>query len=179
MTLNLSNAQDTIKISTCVNDTIQFTCSLKYYSSYEWYFSDGNFSSIEAPTHIFTQSGIFYANVTAFDLCCPNNGKVQLFEVNVYDDINCIHDSDYFTFFPNPANSNVYVNYHLRYYNGWNNIYSFKILDVNTSIEYQTHTLNPLESIIELEISSIPTGYYSIALLKDGVVIKQLLFFKN
>ncbi len=61
----------------CGLDTVHFNTSLQNFASYRWDFGDGDTSSLESPSHLYTTEGIFNASVTVTD----SSGCAQSFSV--------------------------------------------------------------------------------------------------
>lgn len=54
------------KQTVCIGDTLfLFDASLRFPTSWRWYFGDGNTSTLQNPTHIYSQPGTFYVYLEA------------------------------------------------------------------------------------------------------------------
>ena len=77
------NASDT---SGCFPLTVSFNNTTSAASAYQWYFGDGDSSSIKSPTHTFTHGGIFDVVVYFKDTNTCNDFDTAHFTITVFDD---------------------------------------------------------------------------------------------
>lgn len=78
VTVGVQNPMSITANEVCVNDTVYFTCSLQGMTTYLWNFKDGNFSTLQNPTHIYSASGIYSVTLTVTD----STGCSRTFTIN-------------------------------------------------------------------------------------------------
>lgn len=72
ITNNIVKATITPLDTYCTSDNIQFTSNSYNATSHLWMFGDGNQSSLESPTHQYTQPGTYYVTYIAFNMQACN-----------------------------------------------------------------------------------------------------------
>jgi hypothetical protein len=133
-------------------------------STWEWDFGDGNFSPDQNPTHTYHSSGTFTVKLrTISDAGCEDT-LVKTNYIHITNGIKTQINSKQVKFYPNPANSKLYVEY--SGYGAANLI----LTDVLGNTHLQT-TIIPGKN--ELNVTNCKPGIYFIFL--DGMVIGKLL----
>jgi PKD repeat protein len=78
VTVGVSNPISVSATNACLYDTLYFSCSLPGMSSYLWNFKDGNFSTMQNPSHIYTSSRDYLVSLTVTD----STGCSKTFNIN-------------------------------------------------------------------------------------------------
>lgn len=78
VTVGVTNPITASVSNACLNDTILFTCSLSGMATYLWNFKDGNFSTSQNPSHVYSSTGNYTVSLTVTD----SSGCSKTFDIN-------------------------------------------------------------------------------------------------
>ena len=154
-------------------DTVSFFNNSKDASSYSWDFGDSTSSSQLNPVHIYEGDGKYNVILEGKNMCFSSElqKEVIIDKVSTFES-----DTDSIVIFPNPCRGVFYISdRNLNDNIKWLTISNLK----GESVFYKNSFSDSKSGNFEIDLTSLPVGFYNIELLiSDNIVNKKLVIIK-
>jgi len=145
-------------VSTSTANVFQFTCSGSPSYSYQWFFGDGNSSTMQNVTHTYTNSGSYVATLQVTNAC---NVKTFTFSINVITNLESFPlGFENFVIYPNPASEVFKIE-------GVRQNFHWKLKDIFGKEIQNGNSIGDCE----IKTKGIHDGVYIIEISRNGVII--------
>lgn len=130
--------------------------------SFGWNFGNGRFSNAENPSHVFSETGVFYVTLNVSNPSCGNSITIPV----VIEELGVVDIEDFIeipsiNIFPNPVTD--LVNIELE--NAPNEALQFRIFNANGQLIQTTPTLQHTD--FQIDMSTQAAGLYFIQIIAD------------
>jgi len=135
-----------------INVPVQFINTSIYSTSYLWNFGDSTSSSLENPSHSFTNFGTYTIQLTAFNDSLCDNFLEKRHYIKVVDPLSIVdYISNKMSIFPNPSQAIIVVNL-----NSKSEYFNFIIYDI---LGKEIKNLK-IKNYSKIDIEDLPNGCY-------------------
>lgn len=152
-------------------DPVQFYDSSQVATSWQWYFGDGNTSSVQNPTHTYTNAGTYFLTLVVSNPSCTTTVNQQ---VVVYEGVGIAEENfGHVNAYPVPTTNIVNIE--------WDNQAGFtklELIDVMGRTVYVTNVRDQKE--VRLDIRDYAAGTYMVKLQNESghVSLKRIVLKK-
>lgn len=153
-----------------VDNQISLSHLGKYGDSFEWDFGDNNTSTIENPSHIYTNIGDFDVTLTTQNVCGISTDKITVHIGSL--GINELENKGFISIYPNPVKSESFnVNF-----SNWSGEVSFGLYDNSGRLVFEKETTISGSSSLQIPVSKLARGMYLfVASMPNQHVIEKIL----
>ncbi|PCH66207.1 MAG: hypothetical protein COC01_08660, partial [Bacteroidetes bacterium] len=161
--------------TTLITDsTLTLLDSSSNIGSYYWDFGDGDSSMLAAPTHAYSDTGIFTVCLYVSNNCGSDSSCQEIYVSSIIGINNQLKDQFEFNIFPNPNTGKFQIEFSSKYLQD----VKLEILDVKGSIIFSkeyTGNLRSVQKSINLEYFS--KGIFTLRLsTKSGTYSRQIVY---
>jgi len=149
-------------------NTTTFTNTSSNGTAYQWYFGDGNVSTLMNPTHTYSHDSTYTITLIVTNPCGADTVRYTI----TLTGINEINVSNSFYIFPNPANNQVKISFS----SDREESYNVRLIDVTgrTIITDNQIAVSGDDHYL-MDVSTIARGVYIVSLQKRDAVLKSKL----
>ncbi len=149
-------------------NTTTFTNTSTNGTAYQWYFGDGNVSTLMNPTHTYSHDSTYTITLIVTNPCGADTVRYTI----TLTGINEINVSNSFYIFPNPANNQVKISFS----SDREESYNVRLIDVTgrTIITDNQIAVSGDDHYL-MDVSTIARGVYIVSLQKRDAVLKSKL----
>ncbi|MBL4651306.1 MAG: PKD domain-containing protein [Flavobacteriales bacterium] len=150
------------------SDTISFNNLSINATNYEWYFGDGQTSSQESPTYVYTEEGTYYVLLLATNICGTETHQ-QTITISATGISTLNLQPSTFNIYPNPARNKVLIVQEEGSFSSYSIVNGLGQLILSGKIASDK---------TEIDLSTVATGSYVIQLQGKEIINQPLIISK-